>query len=174
MAIEPETFHVGESKLRWTPLPALVLAREHGDLIKRADHGTLDMLAFQLTENDQLALVSGEPQAMFVLLKSVATLLGSDNLDEVCLHYLAVGKVDVAVKVNAKPTWLPLHGDRAADNLEHLANPFDLYGAVWHVLRGVLGPLSNLLPASKGAAKGLTDGSDSSTPTEGDSPDVPT
>lgn len=174
MAIEPEVFHVRESKLRWTQLPALVLAREHGKLIQQADQGALDMLAFQLTEDDQTALVSGRPQAMFVMLKTVATVLdGGSALDDLCLHYLAVGKVEVCVEAGDKSLWMPLYGEKVDENLGMLADPFDMYGAVWRVLKGILGPLFDLLRPSNEAAAEQTNGSGSSTPTEGDSPAAP-
>lgn len=174
MAIEPEVFQVRESKLRWTQLPALVLAREHGKLIQQADQGALDMLAFQLTEDDQNALVSGQPHAIFMLLKTVATMLGGGlGLDELCLHYLTVGKVEVCVAAGDKSLWLPLYGDKADENLGMLADPFDMYGAVWRVLKGILGPLFDLLRPSNEVEAEQTSGSDSSTPIADDSPAAP-
>jgi hypothetical protein len=179
MAIEPEIFQVGESKLRWTPLAALVLAREHGKFIQRADQGALDMLAFQLTQSDQASLLMGDrksPGALFVLLKTFASILGTDNLDEVCLHYLEIGKVEVSVEVESgnKTLWLPLWGERAVENQEMLADPADMYGGVWRVLRGLFDPFKKLLPASKGEEKEQDSGNDSSPPNETISPEAQT
>lgn len=174
MAIEPETFEVGASKLRWTKLPALVLAREHGKLIQRADHGALDMLAFQITQSDQEALLRREPSAIFLILKTVANVLGEDNLDELCLHYLSIGRVEVAVEGGGKTAWLPLYGDKAAENLEFLADAADMYGGVWKVLGGLFAPLAKLLPASNDEAPEQASGNDSSKASETTSPEAPT
>ena len=178
MAIEPEIFQVGESKLRWTPLAALVLAREHGKFLQRADQGALDMLAFQLTQSDQASLLKGDksPGALFVLLKTFASILGTDALDEVCLHYLEIGKVEVSVEIEGgnKTLWLPLWGERAVENHEMLAEPGDMYGGVWRVLRGLFDPFKKLLPASNGEEKEQDSGSDSSPTNETTSPEAQT
>ena len=174
MAIEPEIFQVGESKLRWTKFAAMVLAREHGKLIQRADQGALDMLAFQLTQSDQEAILRGEPGALFVLLKTAASVLGDEPLDVFCRHYLAVGKVEVAMAAGDKTLWLPLYGEKSDENLEMLADAFDMYGAVWRVLRGLFDPLVQLLRDSKGEATEQANGSDSSTVSETTSPEVQT
>jgi hypothetical protein len=174
MPIEPEIFQAGGSKLRWTQLPALVLAREHGKLIQRADQGALDMLAFQLTRSDQDSILNGEPSAIFVMIKAAASILGDEQLDVFCLHYLAVGKVDVGVTAGDKTLWLPLYGEKAAENMEMLNSPSDMYGGVWRVLRGLFDPFKKLLPASKGEEKEQDSGPDSSPPNETTSPAAPT
>ena len=163
MPIEPIEFSVGSAKLRHTPLPALVLVREHGELIKRADAGALDLLALQLTPSDQERLVRFEPSSVFTAIKAFALFIGEDDLSVVAVKYLKIGNVEICADVGGQPRWLPLTDEA---NLALLDDPFHVYDAIAPVLRGLFAPLERALRHSKGEASEQVSGNTSSSPSE--------
>jgi hypothetical protein len=172
MPLSPEEFVILGTKFRHQPLAAFPLARAYDELVKRLDQGTgtLDLLTFTLTAEDHSAMTEFSMAGILLWIKSLASALGEDKLDVLCQHYLELGSVEMAASVNGVEVWIAMQTEQQA---QALPNPAMMFVCVWHVLRGLVRPFSDLLPSFTEKVKARKSGSATSPSEATDEPAAP-
>jgi len=175
---DPVEFELQGHRFRYTPLPAMPLAREHHKLLVRfdGDSGALNTLAFNFDKADFGEIMRGEAAGVFRLVKLVSMLVGADtrrgatlvddegasaapvdelpnSLDGLFLYYARLGKVQQGLESQGAVVWADLQSEEAFN-----AHPCTIAPAICaaQVLRGIfdpfVGPLLGLIAKAKARA----------------------
>jgi hypothetical protein len=176
---DPVEFELQGHRFRYTPLPAMPLAREHHKLLVRfdGDSGALNTLAFNFDKADFGEIMRGEAAGVFRLVKLVSMLVGADtrrgatpvddegapipapvdelpnSLDGLFLYYARLGKVQQGLESQGSVVWADLQSEEAFN-----AHPCAIAPAICaaQVLRGIfdpfVGPLLGLIAKAKARA----------------------
>lgn len=189
MSLDPVEFTFGKDDslltLRYHPLAAVPLAREHHKLLMRFDmeSGALDTLAFTFSEADFASMMTSSVGGLFKLTKALSMLLapkplaglepdtdgGEDEaprgsgdeipyeLADLCLYFARLGKVELKTSVGGGARWVDMQTEGDFDGVP----PMLIYVVAWRVLESIFIPFVDLLRGLSDKAKGQSSGNDS-------------
>lgn len=158
---------------RHTPLAAIPAVREYNKLIKRVDKdtGTLDMLAMTFSQEDHAAMGDMSLTGILLWVKSLSTTLGDEDLADVCLYFMTLGKVQMRVDLPTGEHWIDVQTEEECGVLPDASL---LASATYRVIRGLLRPFFNLLPSLSAKVSGAVSGSTTSSSEASDARPAPT